>query len=701
MAEKIVSPGVFTRENDLSFLPQGVGEIGAAVVGPTVKGPAGVPTLVSSYAQYVEIFGNTYKSGSDYYQYLTSHVAEQYLQNAGSLTVVRIAGDGVSTATSSIDSALVSSTGVVATGSVAYTGNLFQDEGDEVKINVGGVEYRFIATETDNTVDASPLFFAQTGSDAATAVTSLVGAIDAANIGVDATANAGTHFELTASNAGTAGNSITVTTGSGNVFGAAQTLAGGAQGVSTPALKLTTLGHGSIMNSYSTEAANNVLDSGSKDNIRWEVTSRDTGAGTFNLVIRRGNDSNNAKIPLETWSNLSLDPNATNYVAKVIGDQVETVQGSESDPYIQMAGSYANKSRYVRVEVLKQTVDYLDENGAIRVTGTEDFLPAVGSGSFGGGANGDKATGAAKFYDTITAGNSQGYNLSNGTNNAGGKAYMQALNLLANQDEYDINMILIPGANQEMHSTIIDKAIKVCESRGDCFAVVDPVGYGKTPANAVSEAGDYNSSYAAMYWPWVQIPDNQLNKLVWVPAGTVLPGVLAFNDRIAAEWYAPAGLNRGGIDTAVRAERKLTHANRDLLYSGRINPLATFPGQGVCVWGQKTLQKKASALDRVNVRRLLINLKKFIASTSRFLVFENNTTQTRNRFLSTVVPYMERVQQNNGLFAFKVVMDDTNNTPDVVDRNIMKGDIYIQPAKAAEFIVVDFNVMPTGATFGE
>ena len=116
---------------------------------------------------------------------------------------------------------------------------------------------------------------------------------------------------------------------------------------------------------------------------------------------------------------------------------------------------------------------------------------------------------------------------------------------------------------------------------------------------------------------------------------------------------------------------------------------------------KKHYRKKASALDRVNVRRLLINLKKFIASTSRFLVFENNTNETRNRFLSTVVPYMERVQQNQGLFAFKVVMDDTNNTPDLIDRNIMKGDIFIQPARAAEFIVVDFNVMPTGATFGE
>jgi len=176
-------------------------------------------------------------------------------------------------------------------------------------------------------------------------------------------------------------------------------------------------------------------------------------------------------------------------------------------------------------------------------------------------------------------------------------------------------------------------------------------------------------------------------------------GVIAFNDKVSYEWYAPAGLNRGGIETAVRAERKLTHSNRDDLYEKSVNPLATFPGAGVVCWGQKTLQKKASALDRVNVRRLLIKLKKFIASTSRYLVFEQNTTATRNKFLNIVNPYMEMIQQNQGLYQFKVVMDETNNTSDVVDRNIMKGEIYLQPAKTAEFIVVDFNVMPTGAQF--
>ena len=180
-----------------------------------------------------------------------------------------------------------------------------------------------------------------------------------------------------------------------------------------------------------------------------------------------------------------------------------------------------------------------------------------------------------------------------------------------------------------------------------------------------------------------------------------MAGIYAFNDKVAAPWFAPAGLNRGGLDTVIQAARKLTHANRDTLYESNVNPIATFPGQGVVVWGQKTTQKKASALDRVNVRRLLIKVKKFIAASSRFLVFEQNNSQTRERFLNIANPYLEQVQAQSGLNAFKVVMDETNNTPDVVDRNMLYGQIFLQPTRTAEFIVLDFTIQPTGATFPE
>ena len=198
-----------------------------------------------------------------------------------------------------------------------------------------------------------------------------------------------------------------------------------------------------------------------------------------------------------------------------------------------------------------------------------------------------------------------------------------------------------------------------------------------------------------------RILDTDKNKPVWVTPSVVLPGVIAFNDAVAEPWFAPAGLNRGGLSNVIEVKSRLTHDERDTLYENRINPIATFPGQGATVFGQKTLQARPSALDRINVRRLLIALKKFIASSSRYLLFENNTAATRNRFLSIVNPYLESVQQRQGLYAFRVIMDESNNTPDIIDRNILKGEIFIQPAKTAEFIVLDFNVLPTGAAFPE
>ena len=237
------------------------------------------------------------------------------------------------------------------------------------------------------------------------------------------------------------------------------------------------------------------------------------------------------------------------------------------------------------------------------------------------------------------------------------------------------------------------------QQRGDNLSLVDLRNWGSTIAQATNGAAGIDSSYAATYWPWVQTIDPDLGSQVWVPASTMMAGVYAFNDRAGEAWFAPAGLNRGGMSTVLRAERALTNGNRDTLYEANINPIATFPNTGVVVFGQKTMQKKASSLDRVNVRRLLIALKNFISQIGDQLVFEQNTIATRNNFLAQVNPYLESVQQRQGLYAFKVVMDESNNTPDVIDRNQLIGQIYIQPTRTAEFIYLNFNVQPTGASF--
>ena len=273
------------------------------------------------------------------------------------------------------------------------------------------------------------------------------------------------------------------------------------------------------------------------------------------------------------------------------------------------------------------------------------------------------------------------------------------LNLLSNQDSYQFNSLFLPGLTNDTHTSQITTAINNTQQRGDSILIVDPVPYSSTITSVTQEANDRNTSYAAMYWPWLQVADPDSLQNVWVPASTMIAGVYAYNDSVSEPWFAPAGINRGGLTNVVRAERTLTSANRDTLYESNVNPIASFPGTGVVVYGQKTLQKQASALDRVNVRRLLIALKSYIGQVAQTLVFEQNTAATRNNFLAAVNPYLESVQQRQGLYAFKVVMDDSNNTPDVIDRNQLVGAIYLQPTRTAEFIYLDFNVLPTGATF--
>jgi len=743
MAEKIISPGVFTNEIDQSFLPAAVADIGAAIIGPTLKGPAGIPTVVTSFSDFQAKFGDVVKSGSTSVQFLTSHAAEEYLKNSNTLTVVRIMADGATGAVAPASADILTAASTTVTGVATATGSmtlLVSGSGERYKITQGSDVFTFIAS-ADGGGDASDdsiRFFeaggpANTGSQVANLV-SEINAVSSLNIvASQKPAGSGREIVFSGSSAGTGNNGITFVTSSQNTpstFGTAPAvgsdtdgfIVGGgtdSAGTSTTCFTLETLADGTIMNNAdATSTTNHILVSGSKHNVRFEVLSKNDSKGTFNLAIRAGNDNIKRKQTLETFNNVSLDPNSTNFVTKVIGDYKQTVQDDDGQKYLKLEGSYPNASRFVRVKsVGTPLIDYLDENGNVRVAANSSSLPQVGSGSSNGGFtggtdgqsgfdalgnhNGDK-TGVepANFYENISKNNTQGFDP---TTDAEGKtAYENALNLLANQDEFDVNLILMPGIIAAEHTAVASKAIDVCEDRGDCFTILDPVVYGSTLTAATTQAKSKDSNFAAMYWPWVKVPDSQVaGTQRWVPPSVVLGGIYAFNDRVAHPWFAPAGLNRGGITTAIQAERKLTQGNRDDLYDANVNPIATFPGQGVTVFGQKTLQKKASALDRINVRRLLIRVKKFVASSSRFLVFEQNTAATRRRFLGIVNPFLEQVQAQSGLSAFRVVMDETNNTPDTIDRNQLVGQLFLQPTRTAEFIVLDFTIQPTGASFPE
>jgi len=573
MAETLLSPGVLTRENDQTLITQGPITAGAAIVGPAVKGPVNVPTLVTSYSDYKNKFGGSFSSASIKFEYLTSIAANNYFQQGGETLLVTRVGSGSFTA-------------------------------------------------ADATVPA--ILNADSSS-----------------------------------------------------------------------FQLETLSVGNVMNNSGSVSTSGSLVQGSSDNIRWEIANVNSGSGQFNLLIRRGDDNTSSKTILESWSGLSLDPNSPNYIEQVIGNQrLNLDTDSDGNKFIQTTGSFVNNSRYVRVKSVDlPTYDYLDNEGNFKSQFTAS-LPSLGSGSlagafenatgnvYGGGAN---ANTRLKMFEDIDVSSIQGLEASN---------YADALALLNNEDEYDYEILVLPGVTIQNGASAVASAISTVTNRGDAIAVVDTRNYGSTLNQTITSAGTQDSSYAATYWPWVQVLSNETGKLVWAPASTVIPGVYATNDRIGAEWFAPAGFNRGGVGGVIQAERKLSPADRDKLYLGKVNPIATFPGQGPVIFGQKTLQTKATALDRVNVE-----LKRTIGNVAEGLLFEQNTAATRNRFLNQVNPYLESIQQRQGLYAYRVVMDDTNNTADVIDRNQMVGQIFIQPTRTAEYIILDFNVTPTGVEF--
>jgi phage tail sheath protein FI len=581
MAEQIISPGVFQNEVDQSLIQTGVAVAGAALVGPTVTGRPLVPTLVTSYSEYLSVYGDIFQSGSNYYEYFTSLLANQYFSQGGqSLLVTRI-----------------------------VSGSL-----------------------TANTY-------------------------------------ASAYIPISGSNV---------------------------DGLASSSFQIEALAWGSIMNNSGSLGPSGSLMLGTSQNIRWEISNVDYVNGVFTLLVRSGDDNANQENILETWSNLSLDPQQSNFISAVIGDE-KAQYNSSNGGYIEYIGNYPNASQYIRISNITNILTNSTDNFGNFLTNLSSSLPNIGSGSLGGA-----------FYGGVAETNRVGYyfeNIGSGsTDNVQGFAstdYELGINLLSNQDEYDYNLLLVPGVTLiGGASAAANSIIAVCESRGDAMAIIDCTLY-QNPSNtaAVVAASSQNTNYAATYWPWIQIYSSGLGKAIWVPASVLMAGVYAFNDQVSAPWFAPAGLNRGGIGSAVKAQLRLAQSDRDTLYQGNVNPIATFPGTGVVAWGQKTLQKSQTALNRVNVRRLLIALKKFIGGQARNLVFQQNTSATRNSFLNIVNPYLDSIVQRQGLYAYKVTMDTSNNTSDVIDRNQIVGNIQIQPTKTAEFVILNYVITPTGATF--
>ena len=698
MAETIVSPGVLAIENDQSFITEGPIQAGAALIGPTVKGKVGIPVLCTTYSDYLNKFGSTFLSGSQTYSYLTSISAYNYFNNGGNtLLVTRVVSGTFSPATSSTIPSSVAATSASATLNLTYVSASVAAVGSS-SFGVNGITFYFTGSTVTNT---SNTIYINTSSFASSTVANYVATSSAIfNVSKSAASYSGSLQYILSSTSSP--NIVLTYTGLNGLIGNSQYVVSGSTttyftgGTNSEVLVLETLSEGEMMNSSGSLYSDGTLENGTADNLRWQIVSPNINNGTFTLIVRQGNDSTNSPSILETWSNLSLDPFASNYVERVIGNQYESVQQDNGEYYVKLNGEYRNQSRYVRVKQVNLTTpNYFDNIGDPKPQYTGS-LPTSSLGVFGGASGKNTPTGTSgSYYENISNTNIQGLSAA---------AYTESISLLANKDAYKYNLITAPGliadgTNFPLHVPVVTQLLNVVQGRGDSMTLIDLVGYNSNILPVTTNALTYDTSYAAAYWPWVQTIDPDSGRQVWVPASTMIPGVYAFNDNIAEPWFAPAGINRGRMTTVIRAERSLTQGNRDTLYESNVNSIATFPTSGVTVFGQKTLQKKRSALDRVNVRRLLIELKNYISQVADTLVFEQNTVTTRNNFLSQVNPYLASVQQRQGLIAFKVVMDESNNTPTTIDNNQLIGQIYLQPTKTVEFIILDFNILPTGATF--
>ena len=813
MAERIISPGVYTKEIDQSFLPGAIAQIGAAIVGPTKKGPALVPTAITSFSEYERIFGS---HTEDSY---VPFVVQEYLRQGGPvITVTRLLyEDGYNYKNGVL--AVIASSGSGATkvekvthilhptnqvngNTAALEANIFTDS-VITNLNSGSFAIVLSGSYTTNSNGTFQQYLTQgtavsssINPNANTYVTKIFGQspkskdypvyvqyedknayASFARPG-DVSIKLAVYSEYdfrddykTASTPWITSQKIGSTTK--NLF------------------KFHTISHGT--------STSHEVKVGIKDIKLGSEISDPDGYPTFTVSVRSVNTANIPNSPYNSSETdatpgiieefaVNLNPSSPKYIGSVIGDKYYEIS---ADGDLIQNGTYPNISKYIRVEVDPSVTDKNNSkdlipfgfrsltspipnaSGSVNLASASYVTTQTANSTYHGfnfnnttnlvylnplpfassttGSNADFYLGnvlqssiyspvytgsletaltagtfasqvnlaARKFivpmqggFDgarpnlpknsgaNIASGNTFGFDCSS-TTATGTVAYKKAFSILANTDYYDINLLLTPGILDEEHGAVTSAARTLVEQRMDVFYVMDLCTIEKSVSHVKNWALNVDSNYTAAYWPWLMVKNPATNTSTWVPPSILMPGVLAFNDANAAPWYAPAGLNRGGLTLATNTYVNLSNAARGELYENRVNPIANFPANGIVVWGQKTLQARNSALSSVNVRRLLITVKKFIASSTRFLVFEQNTFQTRKSFLDIVNPYLTSVAANQGLYAFKVIMDESNNTPDLIDQGILYGQLFLQPTRTAEFILLDFNIQPTGAAFPE
>jgi hypothetical protein len=812
MTERLISPGVYTTENEQPGVPRIANVPGAVVVGPTTKGPAFVPVTVTSIADLESTFG---KVTPDNYTTLTAY---NYLRNAPSVTVVRVLGNGSGYSFANpinVVAEYKTSGSTPVTSSIAFlhptqvvttegSGSpLFETSVIDTQLS-GSISWTLSGSfQVLNTLNGSTVttqnglaFTASLESASDNQFSNVFSASPRTLDSVYLSSNFKNTQKAIKAIVDTAGHEVNIKfeTGSATdyVFSATQLTAATpwitSQKISntvTDLIKFHTLSAG-LSSNHEVKI--------SIENIKAAGTIAGSSYGAFDVVVRTVDQTfipaspfeNVTETVVEQFRNVNLDTQSANYIAKVIGDKYSTVTSTGK---VETFGDYATLSRYIRVEVAEsvstrgiarvlvpfgfrapyspipssftqpaacsyvsnqrkpsgipsKTVAYgFSYNFSTAASGSDNLnylcplpteaLQSTGSNSpfylgdytassdlytytgsvdlvssdldarkfvvpLQGGSDGMKPNTYKAIEDYITSTNVFGYDISS-TSASGYSEWKKAIDVLANKDIVDFNILVTPGIVHRIHSALTVYALEMIETRADAVYILDACEYDKNVDTVINSIQDLDSSYVATYYPWLKMTSPGSARPVKVPPSVVVPAVYAQNDTLGQPWFVPAGLTRGTLSFVgvTDVQNSITAAEKGTLYENRVNPIY-ISTNGPIIWGQKTLQGKPSALSSINVRRLLIELKKFIGNVSKTLVFEQNTATTRQRFLNIVNPYLDGVQQKQGLYSYNVVMDETNNGPSEIDRGLLVAEIYIQPARAAEFIVLNFNIQPTG-----
>ncbi len=809
----LVSPGVFIRELDGTIRPNSPVGVGAAVVAPRAKGPAMVPVLVQDRDEDQKLFGLPSSNGKDFGAY----TARTYLNvQTNPLTMVRVLGmddTGVvpgfnlSPATSGLYAlgASGSTGGVVAlilsSGTLSMAGALTSSV-DNLAISIAG--YGDVTASLNK---SSSKYIKKVLNTDPTQFHTLKHVVYAVYDYGSKTPNSNNAF-FAQKIAGGNNWQDSFVTGSTTVV------------ISQP-FSNTEYDLFGIGNIFAGDSANTEFKV-SVTNIKKSSNESQDPFGTFSILVRAFDDNDRNPVVLESFSNLSLNPDADNYVCKMIGDTY--LVWNKTTKKFDEFGEFPNKSKYIYVI---PSTDLKNGNapesslpwgfkgyrtfasGAIDSKAPFPEMPFVNnllykndfnlnvcwgvavidnaSGSVNAGivdrlkhinnalssvsgSAGQKFSlkwisgsvqSAVGFSDTTrltdvqvnalstsismntgtlipAPSGSSGYSgylsLENIENTRLAKftlpmmngfdgvdifrvnpfdpadmssvssyqtyAYRTAVDMLGNPDTVELTDLSIPGIWAQK---VADYAVDMVEGRGDMFYLMDVSGSTVSDVIDNVSARNIDTNYAACYYSWLQLTDDVNRKVVSVPPTVVMPAVYSYNDSVAFAWYAPAGMSRGALTRhgVVKAKDKLTKVERDRLYENRINPIASFTNSGPVVWGQKTLQQALSALDRVNVRRMMLRVRKLIAKRAHDIVFEPNVPAVWSKFIASVEPELERIRQNFGIAEFKLVLDESTTTEDLIERNVIYGKFAIKPTRTAEFFWFDIFLTNNVSGFEE